>query len=566
MMPVDATIIVVEDEAGIRVTLGGILEDAGYRVIGWERGADALEMMRGTPFNVVIVDIRLPDIGGLEILKQAKEINPDAAVVMMTGYASMETAVDAVNRGAYAYFVKPINPDEIKLTIANALRQQRLSIENRRLIDDLQQSNSRLLKVNEEVQNEITERKRLVAVLRESEERYRALLELGGEVGEAVVMLRDTEQGKGVQAFVSDTWLRITGCSREELLGMSFFDLVHPQYRKASLERHQKKMDGEIIPGLFELVIIRKDGTEVPIELTSAYTIYKGEHANVAYIRNITERKQMERELKEKNEQLDIQNEDLQSLTEELVTQRQELIEKTGEVERANRLKSEFLANMSHELRTPLNVIIGFSELLRDEVVGKISDEQRQCLEDVLGSSQHLPNLIDEVLDLSKIELGKAELNLTNLALTGVIGPLARTILPVLAPGQHSLDIEIEKELPLVYADKAKVSEVLLNLLSNAAKFTPDGGKLKIRAVREGDWCQVSVIDNGIGIKEEDQEQIFEPFCQLGNSLTREKRGTGLGLPLAKQIVEKHGGQIWVESEYGQGSQFTFTLPLATTA
>jgi len=197
-------------------------------------------------------------------------------------------------------------------------------------------------------------------------------------------------------------------------------------------------------------------------------------------------------------------------------------------------------------------------------VPGEINEEQRQCLEDVLGSSQHLLNLINDVLDLSKIESGKAELNLTNLALSEAIEPLTRTMLPVLAAGQLSLDIEIEKELPLVQADKAKVSEVLLNLLSNATKFTLGGGKLKIEAVRKGNWCQVSVIDNGIGIKEEDQEQIFEPFCQLDNPLTKEKRGTGLGLALVKQIVEKHGGRICVESEYGKGSRFTFTLPLAT--
>jgi len=291
----------------------------------------------------------------------------------------------------------------------------------------------------------------------------------------------------------------------------------------------------------------------------------KGEVTSTIHlVRDITERKQMERELQERNEQLDVQNEELQSQTEELMTQQQELIEKTGEVERANQLKSEFLASMSHELRTPLNVIIGFSELMRDEVPGEINEEQRQCLEDVLGSSQHLLNLINDVLDLSKIESGKAELNLTNLALSEAIEPLTRTMLPVLAAGQLSLDIEIEKELPLVQADKAKVSEVLLNLLSNATKFTLGGGKLKIEAVRKGNWCQVSVIDNGIGIKEEDQEQIFEPFCQLDNPLTKEKRGTGLGLALVKQIVEKHGGRICVESEYGKGSRFTFTLPLAT--
>ena len=269
--------------------------------------------------------------------------------------------------------------------------------------------------------------------------------------------------------------------------------------------------------------------------------------------------------LQEKNEQLDAQNEELQSQTEELLTQQQELIEKTGEVERANRLKSEFLANMSHGLRTPLNVIIGFSELMRDEVPGKINDEQRQCLSDILTSSRHLLNLINEVLDLSKVESGTTKLNLTNLSLTEVIESLTRTMLPVLAPRQHSLDVEVEEGLPLVHADKAKVNEVLLNLLSNATKFTPDGGRLKIEAVREDKWCQVSVIDNGIGIKKEDQERIFEPFYQLDNSLTRERTGTGLGLALVKQIIEKHGGQIWVESEYGRGSRFTFTLPLATT-
>jgi len=280
----------------------------------------------------------------------------------------------------------------------------------------------------------------------------------------------------------------------------------------------------------------------------------------------VIERKRVEQELKEKNEQLDAQNEELQSQTEELMTQQQELIEKTGEVERANRLKSEFLANMSHGLRTPLNVIIGFSELMRDEVPGKLNDEQRQCLDDIQGSGKHLLNLINKVLDLSKVESGKTKLNLTNLALIEVTESLTRTMLAILAPRQQSLDVEVEEGLPLVYADKAKVKEVLLNLLSNAAKFTPDGGKVKIEAVREDNWCRVSVIDNGIGIKKEDQEQIFEPFCQLDNPLTKERGGTGLGLALVKQIIEKHGGQVRVESEYGKGSRFPFTLPLAITA
>jgi len=159
MMKTTATIIVVEDEAGTRTTLSGILEDSGYKVIGLERGADALETMRGNFFDVIITDIRLPDVSGLEILELAREKNPDVAVIMMTGYASVETAVDAVNQGAYAYFVKPVSPDEIKTAIANAVKQRRLSIENRKLVESLQRSSKLLFEANGKLQTEIAERK-----------------------------------------------------------------------------------------------------------------------------------------------------------------------------------------------------------------------------------------------------------------------------------------------------------------------------------------------------------------------------------------------------------------------
>ncbi len=282
----------------------------------------------------------------------------------------------------------------------------------------------------------------------------------------------------------------------------------------------------------------------------------------------ITERKQMERELQERNEQLDVQNEELRVQSEEMIAQQQELMEKTEEVAKANQLKSEFLANMSHELRTPLNTIIGFSELMIDEVPGKINQEQRQCLSDVLDSSQHLLNLINEVLDLSRIESGKVELKQENVALTEVITSVSRSMIPILALKNQSLEVEIEEGLPPVYTNEDKLGEVLLNLVDNSSKYTPDGGKLKIKAVSDDGWCRVSVIDNGIGIKAEDQERMFEPFCQLENPLADEKSGsgsgTGLGLALVKQIVERYGGRIWVESEYGRGSQLTFTIPLAT--
>ncbi len=251
-------------------------------------------------------------------------------------------------------------------------------------------------------------------------------------------------------------------------------------------------------------------------------------------------------------------------MTETLEQSSKALREKNEQLEEASRAKSEFLAHMSHELRTPLNVIIGFSELMLDGVPGKVSKEQRQCLSDVLGSGQHLLGLINDILDLSKVESGKMELRLGDIALPGVIESLKSEITPMLVTRKQSLEVNVEGGLPLVRADKAKVRQVLLNLLSNSTKFTPDGGKLRVEAFRENNWCRVSVIDNGIGIKKRDQKRIFDPFCQLESSLSKEEGGTGLGLTIARQIIEKHGGRIWVESEYRKGSRFTFTLPLAT--
>lgn len=405
----------------------------------------------------------------------------------------------------------------------------------------------------------ITERKQAEEALRESEENFRRSLD-DSPLG---VRIFDAE---GETLYANRAILDIYGyASIEELKASPTEKRLAPESYAEHLIRREKRLRGENIPSQSEMSIVRKNGEIRHIEVFRKEVLWNGERQFQALYHDITERKRMERELQERNERLDAQNEELQSQTEELVAQQQELIEKTGEVERANQLKSEFLANMSHELRTPLNVIIGFSELMIDKVPGEINEEQRQCLSDILDSSHRLLNLINEVLDLSKIESGKVEFKLENVALSEVIASLTRTMIPILTPRQQSLDIEIEKGLPLVHVDEGKLRQVLLNLVTNSSKFTPDGGKLKIEAVREGDWCRVSMIDNGIGIKKEDQERIFEPFCWLDNPLTKEKSGTGLGLALVEAIIEKYGGRIWVDSEYGKGSRFTFTLPLTIT-
>ncbi|TET46348.1 MAG: HAMP domain-containing histidine kinase, partial [Dehalococcoidia bacterium] len=278
---------------------------------------------------------------------------------------------------------------------------------------------------------------------------------------------------------------------------------------------------------------------------------------------DITERKRMEQELKEKSELLEVKNEELQAQSRELMIQEQALVEKTRELEVASKAKSEFLAHMSHELRTPLNVIIGFSELMLDGAVGDFNEEHKQCLNDILGSGQRLLSLINDILDLSKIEAGKMELRMRNITLQNTLETLKNEMIPIINRRKQNLELIIQAELPPVRADRDKIRQVLINLLSNATRFTPDGGHLRVEVAREDSWCRVSVIDDGIGIRKKDQKIIFQPFRQIDSPLPREAGGTGLGLAIAKQIIEKHGGQLWVNSEYGKGSQFHFTLPLA---
>ena len=335
--------------------------------------------------------------------------------------------------------------------------------------------------------------------------------------------------------------------SPDEVIGRPFFDFVAKEDLPRIAERFQEMIvKKEKTIKNIEMIGLKKDGSKFPkmINITSSWDKDGSLIGSFVVVHDITERKRAE---------------------EELIAHHQELMEKTRELEAASQLKSEFLAGMSHELRTPLNAVIGFSELILDGVPGgEINDEQRQCLNDILSSGQHVLNLINDVLDLSKVEAGKIELKPENLNLADVIDSVAQTVRPLLDDNRHKLGVSVEEGLPPVRADKNRLRQIFLNLLSNAIKFTPAGGQLNIEVSRKGDWCQVSVIDNGIGIREEDQERIFEPFCQLDNPLTKEKSGTGLGLTLVNQIIEKHGGRIWVESEYGKGSRFTFTLPLAT--
>jgi len=238
-----------------------------------------------------------------------------------------------------------------------------------------------------------------------------------------------------------------------------------------------------------------------------------------------------------------------------------EIEDKSHQLEAASRHKSEFLANMSHELRTPLNAIIGFSEILAEKMFGDINEKQAEYLQDILESGRHLLFLINDILDLSKIEAGRMELELAEFDLPTAIENSLILVRERASRRGIRLGSTVDERLGMFSGDERKVKQVLLNLLSNALKFTPEGGQIDVGARLDGDMAEVSVADTGIGIAPEDQAAVFEEFRQVGTA-DKKAEGTGLGLALSRKFIELHGGKIWVTSRLGEGSTFTFTLPL----
>jgi two-component system CheB/CheR fusion protein len=244
----------------------------------------------------------------------------------------------------------------------------------------------------------------------------------------------------------------------------------------------------------------------------------------------------------------------------------EELKELAVELKRAARVKSEFLANMSHELRTPLNSINGFSEVLYDETFGPLNEKQKQYVNNVLTSGKHLLLLINQILDMAKVEAGKMKLSISSLSMKTLLNDISLLVADLVAKKKLVIELDIAENMPNIEADELKVKEIIYNLLSNAVKFTPEGGKIGMRAKQIGSTIEVVVWDTGVGIAAENMGKIFEGFFRVDTPYSRVTEGTGLGLPLSKKLVELHGGNFSVESKgLNQGTLVRFTLPLIST-
>ncbi len=373
-----------------------------------------------------------------------------------------------------------------------------------------------------------------------TERRFRELLDAAPDA-----IIEVDREGRIV--LVNRVTEKLFGYLREELLGQSM-DMLVPDALRVNHAGHRadywdRPVTRPMGSGL-DLHGRRKDGSAIPVEISLSPVKSEDGFRVTAIIRDVSQRKQVEERLRELERSHTL-----------------ELESRNREIERANQLKTEFLASMSHELRTPLHTIIGFSELLAEEIEGPLNKKQRRFMDHIHTDSLHLLELINDILDISRIESGRLELRRE---VFDVAAALEETVSSVRQQAAaKSIGLELKPSVPAtIFADRLRIKQVLLNLLSNALKFTPEGGRILVEAVSRDGRLEVSVSDTGIGIPKDRQEAIFDKFYQLGATTRGVREGTGLGLAITKALVEEHGGSIWLDSEPGHGSRFTFTIGL----
>jgi PAS domain S-box-containing protein len=506
-----ARILYVEDDPGLSRLVRTKLQAEGYTVDISATGSEGLSAFDESLHDLVIVDYQLPDCNGLQVLETLMARRAAVPVIIATGAGSEEIAVQAMKLGAADYINKETFDKFFRLlpsVIEKAMRQHVLE----------------------------RQKQRAETEMRESEERLRSIL---SSIDDAVLVT--DRLGLFVAARAPGTSGRTVTASAE-WVGVTFRD-VFPAEVAGLFEAAFAAVQSNDRVEQFDYSL-PSEGGEVwfNAKVSPLKDVHRGFAGVTIVARDITERKRTEDQLRLATHMADA----------------------------ASRAKSDLLAGMSHELRTPLTAIIGYAEILLYEYFGSVNERQKQQLDVILQCSRHLLDLINDILDISKIESGKTELELGSVRMSTLI----EHTLVLLKETASRRRIRIENRgnpalAPLeLAADARRIKQVVFNLLSNALKFTPEGGLIEVAMSRQGDSLAVSVTDTGIGIPAGELERIFDAFYQVkGRASSSKGQGSGLGLSLARQIVELHGGRIWAESDgEGKGSRLTFTLPLSRPA
>ena len=531
-----ARILIVDDDLAFLQVAQSILQAKGYEVDIAPSGSEAISRAQEHFCHVVILDISLPDINGTELLSTLLTQHPDILAIMLTGHSSVNNALQSLNRGAFAYLEKPLDPDHLLSVIARGLEKQRLVSENRRLLEELEQRNretSILLTVSQAVAQSLDLSQILDSALK--------------KVAESM------EVDAGYVGLVENNHLTLEGC-----YGFS---------ESMAEEIKHVEVDHGVISGIFQrgkpVVIENIADNGEPFLASLAGAGYKsyvgipltavGESIGVMGVATCAKRSFSPREVEllaaiGREVSIAVRN-----------TQLYEEASSARALRELDALRTELLANVSHELRTPLAAIKGFANSLLQPDVKFDELIWRSFLQTIDSESDKLNSLIEELLIMSRLEARALEVKKEPHSLAEIVDSVRGRLTNLTL--RHHLEINIPAELPEVQVDEARIAEVFTNLVENAVKYSSEGATITIEAHPDGEGVIVSVSDEGAGIPPELHQKVFDRFYQIKSPAVGHKSGTGLGLCICRGIVEAHGGRIWLDSELGKGTKFSFSIP-----
>jgi signal transduction histidine kinase/DNA-binding response OmpR family regulator len=483
------SVLIADDERVIREGIQRILARENLEILSVEDGLKAWEQVQQRSFDLLLIDLKMPRLDGLELLQRVKGVYPDQIVVIITGHATIEAAVEAMKYGAYDFITKPFLPDQLRLVVRRALEKRGLEIEARQL----------------------------------REEREKSLKDIAMEKSRIQTIIHC--MASGVLVTDRDQVVVLHNPALTHLLKIPERPLVgHPLPQSRSL-----KVLGDTIAQ-----VLKENG---PRTISQESEV---EDRNPVYIRAHTAAVSAD------------DGEILGSVS---------VIEDITYLKALDQMKNEFVAMVAHELRSPLSAISQQISVILQGLAGQVTARQQELLNRSQERAKGLLDMIRDLLDISKIETGRAFQQKEALSL----GPLAeKTVaffLPQAQAKKQTLTLQAEENLPLINADPQAMEEVLTNLISNALKFTPENGTIRVLLRPEADFLLIRVSDNGIGLAQDDIPRIFDKFYRVKSEKTRQIVGTGLGLPIVKQVVEAHLGYIRVESQPDQGTTFNVFIP-----